>query len=69
LRIPVNAPFSAFTMIPPSASLVFSVIPASSSAAELASPVWPSSQDNQTGLLGVTSSIQDLSGSSPPQSV
>ena len=53
-------------MTPPGMSLVSRVIPAARSAALLASPMWPSSRFTNTGLFGVTESIQSRRGKGDP---
>ncbi len=68
LRMPVGSPLGARTMRPPAGSFVSLVTFAAARASEFASDMWPSSRVTHTGLSGVTESIQDLLGSSPPQS-
>src|SRR3546814_500815 len=57
LSTPVGSPSASRTMLPPGGSGVSRVMPASSSASELASAMCPSRRLMNTGLSGVTASI------------
>jgi hypothetical protein len=69
LRMPVGSPAASRTIVPPATSFVARVTFALASARELARFMCPSSRLIQTGLFGVTESIQLRSGSAPPQLV
>ncbi len=65
LRMPVGSPVAgSMTISPPGGTGVARVTPASFRAALLARIMWPSRRLTQTGLSGVTASIQSRRGSS-----